>query len=254
MRLAMSDRSEVEALRAFYLGARIAVRAFACPNVDRCIQAAAPRKLTHGAEAHVGSRYGDRERLVVVSLDAGGESKDLETSRTRFETIGDSPNLHMKGTIQMLGALFNEDDPLPFFAMINATKCSAVGSRDKVPDQLYWKCRRHALEELRILMPDLVWTQGTMAREVLPSPVSLPADDLARMVGDLPEREPPVASWLRDLAGQYLRVCTQPEGQTFLAVLTPHPAARMGQWQMFLPSMKPLVWLVRRWLELGGRE
>jgi hypothetical protein len=68
-------------LAAFYMSQRIAVDAFACPSQSDCDREAATKGhcLLHGSEAHVGSRYGDPFRIVVLSLsDIEGTARLLD--------------------------------------------------------------------------------------------------------------------------------------------------------------------------------
>jgi hypothetical protein len=223
---------------------------FSCVHAGDCIRDAGDRMLTHGAEAHLGTSYGTALRVVVVSLDTGGGSDDLENRTRIIENLpGTELNAHMRGTRAITRELLypdiGEDEPYPYFAMINAAKCSGADrKRDMVPDTLYERCRPYALEELQLLAPEVVVTQGQRGRAVLPPgerPVRESVDALAHQLGTLDW----VAEWLWALTSRYLKWISVGEGPA-LAVITPHPSARGGQWQRFAAlDMGPLAWLVR---------
>ena len=69
----------VEDLRKLYDDRKIGVSEnsppFSCCHLKSCKAAAKNRDLCLGAEAHVGEKYGDPIRLVVVSMDTGGKPR-----------------------------------------------------------------------------------------------------------------------------------------------------------------------------------
>ena len=181
----------VEKLRKLYDCRKIGVleggEKFCCEHFACCSKAAAKAKpkgrdLVKGAEAHVGEKYGDPIRIVVISLDTGGDPKKkfgeclLKRRKIIKSVTYDSPetNPHMKGTIETLSHLYGRDKRedahylLKRFAMTNSAKCSGKDeSMKSVPDKLYENCRDHGLAELKKLNPQLVVTQGVKARELL---------------------------------------------------------------------------------------
>jgi len=58
---------------------------------------------------------------------------------------------------------------LPYIANVNSAKCSANGNgkMDKAPGGFFVKCRNHVQEELAVLEPDTIVTQGNEAAAVL---------------------------------------------------------------------------------------
>ena len=66
----MMDTDHVENLQAFYDREGLLVTDFKCMHASACADAAGGT-LSRGAEAHVGSRYGEGLRVVVVSARAG---------------------------------------------------------------------------------------------------------------------------------------------------------------------------------------
>src|SRR6478735_2103914 len=90
-------------LRDYYASNKIAVAQFACPHRTQCEADAEKRRLTRGVEAHVGHRYGEVTRIVVVSLDTGGHTADLDERTHTIEGVTpDNANPHMWGTYQFL--------------------------------------------------------------------------------------------------------------------------------------------------------
>ena len=65
-------------LRILYDNRKIGVSEFSCCHLKSCREAAKDRDLCLGAEAHVGEKYGDPIRLVVVSMDTGGKGAEIE--------------------------------------------------------------------------------------------------------------------------------------------------------------------------------
>ena len=197
----------------------------------------------------MGSMYGRLPRVVVVSLDAGGETKSLREKRADVERVTmENGNPHMRGTITVLRALFGLGEkvsPLPFCAITNAAKCTAGdGKRDMVPGALFVNCRALALAELEILIPQVVVTQGVQARSALSDVYDVPTPWLDAALGSLAVAQPPVQDWLRSLSDEYLCVWSC-ESTIAIVLRTPHPSARMGQWQQFArTSLGPLAWLV----------
>jgi hypothetical protein len=243
-------------LSEFYRQNHIAVGlGFDCPHLSSC-QAATDRHLVHGAEAFVGSNYGERLRVVAVSLDAGGESKTLSQKRLDVESMGwPTANRHMPGTMLVLQALLGlsaEVSPFPFAAMTNSAKCSGKGSRQVAPDALFDNCRPFALKELAILRPHVVVTQGVKAHRALAEARAIPDSWLEGAVGSLPAADPPVQAWLQALAETYLRVWPYDSAEA-VVMDTPHPAAHAGQFQHFCrSSLEPLAWLVREMFTIAA--
>lgn len=245
----VSRESVVDDLRRFYDQEHIAVGAFACAHKDDCCADAA-RPLTHGAEAHVGTRYGEVLRVAVVSLDTGGGSDPIEKRTKIIEDLaGKKMNRHMTGTTTLLAALLGADigdaSPFPYFAMINAAKCAAHDERrDMVPASLYERCLPFGRSELDLLKPQVIVAQGNRARAVLPKGKRIDP----KLLTDTIEREglpAPVGTWLEALTNEYIRTVEVGENCA-IALITPHPSARGGQWRRFASvNLAPVSWLVQ---------
>jgi len=171
--MALSDEY-LHKLRTFYDQEHISVLGFECKHRCECEQDAKPSILLRGAEGYVGPRYGEATKVVFMSLDVGNETEDenrtLRGRRRVFENLPKKLNPHLAGTLAILQALFSEDlevpqdNPWPFFVLLNAAKCSRRDSWKKVNDRLYDRCRSFAHGELSLLSPDILVTQGKKAK------------------------------------------------------------------------------------------
>lgn len=250
----MNASLATQRLEALYAREKVGVVGFACPHQSECCSAAAPRPLRHGAEAHVGSCYGDSLRVVVVSLDTGGGSETLTERRHVVET-NEKPKSHMRGTITALRALLGSEVPqeqlLRLFAMINAAKCSASdGKHEMVPARLYELCRPFGWEEVKLLEPEVIVAQGANARAVIPNGRRLTDAELGAAFSSLPA-DPPLSEWLGRLAQRYIRLVDLGMRRS-VCIDGPHPSARGGQWKNFeVAALQPVAWVARRVVACG---
>ena len=266
----MNDSQKyVNCLRKLYDERKIGVSenspSFDCRHLECCkavVKEAKGRCLRMGAEAHVGEKYGDPIRIVVISLDTGGsyeERKMGEDLAERREIIQGvtfcNANPHMKGTIQTLQRLYGrepqepEGDLLQRFAMINSAKCSAGKDNDasRVPDKLYENCKEHGLAEMAMLDPQLVVAQGAMARDLLPLQ-DISEEEIRNHVPSLMWGDVDVGSWICTQVKDHLKYWKNGD-QAVLVLQAPHPSARQGQWQRFERTMLPTVaHVIRQWL------
>ncbi len=261
----------VESLRRLYDDRKIGVSEnslpFDCRHLECCkavVKEAKDRCLRMGAEAHVGEKYGDPIRLVVISLDTGGsyeERKMGEDLPERREIIQGvtfcNANPHMKGTISTLQRLYGrepqgpEGDLMQRFAMINSAKCSAGKDNDasRVPDKLYENCKEHGLAEMAVLDPQLVVVQGSMARDLLPLQ-DISEEEIRKHVPSLMWDDVDVGSWICTQVKERLKYWKNGD-QPVLVLQAPHPSARQGQWQRFERTMLPTVaHVIRQWLSM----
>ena len=241
----------VDKLEYFYAKKGLLTRQFQCQYASACKEAA-KCELSQGAEAHVGSRYGENLRVVVVSLDTGGDSYSMEKRRSELEAIrpGEKLNPHMRGTTELLKAIYSikaENDgrnPYELYAMINAAKCSRKdeNSNRQAPRDLFQNCSGYVEPELACLAPQLIVTQGTNAR-LWPGSQGELSDAhwsiLAKWVaGQSAERV--VHDWLCSLAKEYLGTASVSD-RDVPVLKSVHPSA-WGQWGRFArTSFQPVV-------------
>ena len=142
--------------------------------------------LARGMQCGIGFRYGEKTKIVVVSLDCGGGGKANIADRTQG-IIDHLYNPHMKGTLYCTSMLLNlfefqtkepwkewgevwkgknksvVDQAIPFFAMTNSCKCCRKGSTKQLETEYYKQCSEYKLKEIEILEPDIVIFQGKNA-------------------------------------------------------------------------------------------
>lgn len=253
------------ALAELYDCREIAVDNFACGHLKSCRAAARARgrSLSLGSEAHVGEEYGTPIRLVVISLDTGGRGartwrgENLDERRDTVQSVTWSEtNPHMKGTLEILKALYGEEredgEVLRRFTMISSAKCAGRDNdMSTVPKKVHDNCRKHGLAELAVLDPQLIVTQGARARDLL--------DTQEIEDGEIQEHVPTsrlmwgdtdAGLWICTQAQEYLRYWDG-EKQRVLVLQVPHPSARQGQWQRFQRTMLPTIaHVVRQWLAI----
>ena len=261
----MSTKKYIERLHTFYGKKGLLVDNFHCQHSKVCGQNA-KCGLYRGAEAHVGSRYGENLRVAVVSLDTGGDNPNMDSRRRQIEVEHtlEGSNPHMKGTTQLLTAIYgdceNFHEPFKLFAMTNAAKCSRTDKSDssKVPWPLYKKCMEYVEPELECLSPELIVTQGNEAywalRDLIvpqgknedywnqKSTDALSGTHCQILDSWMAEMQPAlVRDWLKALANEYLRI-VRIGGNDVPMIKSIHPSARAGQWQRFTRiALQPVV-------------
>lgn len=240
----------VAKLGSFYGNRRIHVGDFACPYRCKCEAFAQPRPLMEGMEAHVGSLYGEEQRIVVVSLDSGNSSQALEDRTHTIDSItpDSAGNPHMYGTALFVRHLINAETPpeypMAHVAMLNSAKCAGSdGKMNTVPFAVHYQCREYLFEEIRILRPNLVWLQGSVVRNVisdhLATLTAIPGIISPWLTSVDPQRQR-LANLIDPIAQEYLHIMSDGERQ-IVAILTPHPSDRYGRWGLFQRSVMPLI-------------
>lgn len=201
---------------------------FACKHKEKCTG-----ELARGMQCGIGNRYGEKTKIVIVSLDCGGGGKANIADRTQG-IIEHLHNPHMKGTLYCASMLlnfidFNSEDPLerwsdewkqnncefidqaiPFFAMTNSCKCCRKGSTKQLETEYYKQCSEYKLKEIEILEPDIVIFQGKNAL------VGCEFSDIEELKG-------------QDMF-DYLKIITINK-KTMFAIKSIHPSARGRHYQ-----------------------
>lgn len=231
-------------LTEYYLDNGVSSNLERCKNQEQCEKEANPRKLWKGAGAHVGSKYGDPYRVVVVSLDrgdAGGnkDSGDPEKRSLEIESIwGKDLNQHMSGTKHLLEAIlknvYPDENLFSHYAMTNAAKCcGADKSMSSVPEALYRNCAEFSRREIQLLEPDLVVAQGKMALCGLWNYYrKLDEVEISEVLKHLDAKSGYLQQIVMNLLAEHIQRLTIGDVSAVLLVL-PHPSARGGQWQHY---------------------
>lgn len=194
----------INRLKEYYDKRGISSLNFHCQHYDSCIQVVKDRsKFATGRAPDVGTEYGKGilPRLLFLSLDSG--SAPLDPKKRSFDapqnqnggwlpTSKRELNQHWYITHQFAWHVFNEINKTfglslnigkinndhhfqppdeihkikPFFSHTNSIKCSVnKENRKQAPDLLYKNCRKFIINELHILDPDILVTQGNFAWE-----------------------------------------------------------------------------------------
>lgn len=170
-------------LHAYYDAHGIGALNFACPHHQQC--AADSPRFTTAKEAYVGPEYeaGTLPRLLFLSLDSGSADPDpatktLEANREgmRAANVASFPRgRHWYETHELALTLLRPFKPDltieqvgPYFAHTNSAKCCQNNpGRALAAETLFRNCRRFIPEEVRILRPDILVTQGDFARDAI---------------------------------------------------------------------------------------
>ena len=256
----------VNQLQAFYAANGLLVRDFHCQHAKACA-VAAECALNRGSEAHVGTRYGEDLRVVVVSLDTGGTSDPMDRRRSEIECLycpdcdTSHMNPHMRGTTELLKVIYGiESDTdggnlLELYAMTNAAKCSRRDpSSAKVSSKLYKNCSDYVPPELTCLAPELIVTQGKEAREALDAGQGL--SDVHQNILDNWvagwSAHPVVRDWLQSLAKEYLMTVYVPDNDV-PTLKTIHPSVPTGEWQRFVrTALRPVVAMAKHLVQCSA--
>ena len=134
----------------------------------------------------MGPLYGETAklpRLLFLSLDSGSadeepENRTLEGVRkwnVECDVEGLTKNRHWYRTHELAQKLFapflpgiSVADTRLFFAHVNSAKCCQNKPGMALADPtLFWNCRKFIPEELKILEPEIIVTQGGWAKEAI---------------------------------------------------------------------------------------
>jgi hypothetical protein len=161
----------------------------------------------------------------------------------------------MSGTLITLKAILGEaarPNIWSQFAMINAAKC-CYGNMESVPDRLYWNCADFGLQELRILKPDILVTQGKNAQE----PVKVPELPFPDRAAEIAKRylagsgKPELLSALEWMIDRHIHEIDFGERKCFW-LQTPHPSDRRGSWAPFRNVFLPVLGRIIHELAIGS--
>lgn len=165
-------------LAAFYGKERIAASNFDCEHSEQCRQAMNDVRLYRGRAAFVGSKYGNKRKVLIIAMDAGntepeGMENVIQEMDARRRAIEDTvpSNPHMRGTVEflrvVLGSADEADNSLAYCSIVNAAKCSRVCCSRPVSNDLYQRCAQFLDEEIDIIAPDFIWIQGRATYSML---------------------------------------------------------------------------------------
>jgi hypothetical protein len=166
-------------LRAFYDHAGVVPGPqFSCCFFDACNSAFTLKNNSEipeagrGCAAYLGPRYDLTERssgvgvrVAVVGIDQGEEASTIEDRRAGILAMTPKTlNTHMRGVSKILQVFFGEQsrnlNVFEYYAMPNALKCSDLRRSWRRPAEMSQRCSDYLLSELRILEPNVIFTQS----------------------------------------------------------------------------------------------
>lgn len=184
----MNDNRIVFRLRNFYRDKGLVPSDFHCENLSICEQTCrdAGYSFSSAREAMIGSKYHCADpRIVVVSSDPGNMKYQRNATKTiEYErdcedcttTSGMNKNSHWYQTLYMVYLLLNLkkkrkidlDKVKSYFAHLNSVKCCANRPKhNEAPGVLLSNCKSFLKEELSILKPNIIVTQGIRAQRAI---------------------------------------------------------------------------------------
>lgn len=234
-------------LAEFYGQNDIGVDGFKCQHAEPCLTAAG-EELYRGTEAYVGTGYGapGRMRLAVLSLDMGYDDKRrFEERRKGIEDVDLSVHKnHMKRTLETVREIIGtRESDLPAFAMVNAAKCCRKTSSRMVPAKLYRNCRPFLIEEIEILRPDILYTQGVKAKEVAQQIPQQPRGEIDAAIAENSMVDDATAASVRS----YLNIVGIANRPT-VWLHSPHPCSWGRLWWTWRAQHLPVLAVVVRQL------
>lgn len=172
-----------DSVNIFYQEKGISAIDFKCPHIEQC--RGNHKDFTTAKEAYIGEKYGTNgvPKLLFLSLDSGDSRKEdkkrtmefirnKENDREKLE----KPNTHWAKTFNLASSLLkdfikqkiNKIEINKYFAHINSAKCCQNKKGNAQADTILFKnCREFIGQEIEILNPDIIITQGEQAKKTL---------------------------------------------------------------------------------------
>lgn len=172
----------VQRLRNFYRENKISALDFNCPSCSRC-RAVAARDggdFVATSEVEIGERYLDSApRILVVSLDPGKmkepsslgivkkqrSKKELGATNRHWYRTHEGVKIIVESTTRNT---IDVGEASLWFAHARIVRCSAnLPGANQAPKEMFWSCSGYLQEEIAILTPDVIWTQGQRAYDAM---------------------------------------------------------------------------------------
>lgn len=174
------EQKIIEKLESYYYEQGILPTSFTCKYQESCRNGR--EDFTEAKSSFVGPDYVSRNlpRLLILSLDSGSGYKNTEKRMPRSiqaeemktKVMKLPKNRHWYLTHKLAHIILQQfdnklqiEDAKRFFAHVNSAKCSQnkKGNR-QASSRLFENCRGYIPGELELLEPDIVLTQGKMAK------------------------------------------------------------------------------------------
>ena len=156
---------------------------FKCPYKLSCLGPRNKDKWNSGSWAYVGFKYGEAqihgkfEKVFVVAMDRGGKERSneetFEETQSNFREATEKRwNPHMGGVSLILESLLDEQNISEYsvqYALTNAVKCSIRSDNMNAVRgyQIISNCSHHLKEEIAVLQPDIIITQGKHPQQTI---------------------------------------------------------------------------------------
>lgn len=170
----------LDKLKQYYISNNIHSENFNCKFYSECSKGFP--EFTEAKSSSVPDKYSESSiKIVFLSLDSGSsfrENKDRTPEAVKYQNQNCSVGKLNKGrhwyqTHYWATEILNEieninikiEDSKYYFAHVNAAKCCQNKKNHREADKVLFKnCRVYLKEELQILSPDIIITQGNQAK------------------------------------------------------------------------------------------
>ena len=124
--------------------------------------------------------------------------------------------------------------------MLNAAKCSG-SSQDKLSYKVYENCAEIHKDEIELLKPQLIISQGKDAYPFFLKPKYLADSEFEIFWCDLGNEIKYSKDILRQVIDEYVQIVTLNKGEKAILIKSPHPSSRNGLWQQFRDKDFPII-------------
>jgi hypothetical protein len=182
----MNQEQLIAQLKDYYGQHHIGAVGFLCTHRSQC--SCGYPKFVEATEPLIGTEYGiGIPRLVVLSLDPGGADQDpnqrIIERRNNWKAGGWRPtgrekSQHWYRTLETVHTILSHidksiacivaEDVIPYFAHVNSGRCCQNKDKHASADALLFdNCRGFIPQEIEILSPDVLITQGDYAKRAI---------------------------------------------------------------------------------------
>jgi hypothetical protein len=190
----MNSESMLARLDRYYHEQGISASDFKCKHLHACRSVCKPGEMVSLPEAYVGPKYEAETplpRLLFVSSDTNAASWRKEYSAVwgslmdiREDKLDNhrraSAKAHWGQTLNLAGALLapfalkrlskgiDQDRIVEYIAHANSTRCKDSSIKEgEGNEKMYLNCRGYVKDEVVVMQPDIIVTQGVRARGAL---------------------------------------------------------------------------------------
>jgi len=189
----MNSESMLARLDRYYHEQSISANDFKCKHLHACRSVCKPGEMVSLPEAYVGPQYEAKTlpRLLFVSSDTNaaswrkeyftgwGSLMDIREDKLQHHKRAPA-NRHWGQTLNLAGALLapfalkclskgiDQDKIVEYIAHANSTRCKDSSiKKGEGKEKMYLNCRGYIKDEVVVMQPDIIVTQGVRARGAL---------------------------------------------------------------------------------------